>query len=481
MKAEYILVAGALFLLISILASKLSAKLGVPALIVFIGLGMLAGSEGPGGIAFADYKLANTLGMILLGFILFASGMDTSWEMVRPVAWRALSLATIGVAMTAGLVGLFAHYVLGFSIIEGLLLGAIVAPTDAAAVFSVLRTRGLTLKHRVTPLLEFESGANDPVAVILTVGLVDLIANPERSVWPLVPSFLQQMPIGIAVGIAISMATVWLINHLRLEYDGLYPVLTLASAGGAYGAAYLLGGNGFIAVYVAGIVLGSKVFLHKIALTHFHDGLAWLFQIIVFTALGLLVFPSQLVPIIGSGILLALFMTFIARPAAVFISLAFARMGRRTRFFVAWAGLRGAFPIILGTFPLLAGLERGYQIFNLVFFVVVASVLMQGTTLRLVARKLGMLSGSGSEDDLTPASQSDLLEITLADESPAVGKQVVELGLPSTALIVLLKREEGNYIPRGSTILMSGDELLVATRREDRDELAMRLRGSEGL
>lgn len=478
MSADLVLVLGAGFLLLAILSSKLSARLGVPALVVFIGLGMLIGSEGPGGIAFEDFGLVKTLGTILLSFILFAGGMDTPWESIRPIVWRGLSLATLGVAVTAGLVGAFAHYVLGFSLIEGLLLGSIVSCTDAAAVFSVLRSGGLSLKHRIGPLLEFESGANDPVAVFLTVGLVDLAAHPDRSLWGLLPSLLQQMPIGIVVGWLVGQGTVWLINHLRLEYDGLYSVLTISAAAGAYGSAYLLGGNGFIAVYVAGILLGSKVFLHKIALINFHNGLAWLLQIVVFTALGLLVFPSHLMPIAGMGLLLALFVIFVARPIAVFVALAFARMGKRARFFAAWAGLRGAFPIILGTFPVLAGLERGHEIFNLVFFVVVASVLAQGTTLRLVAGRLGVMSERQRPIDLERASHSDLLEIVLDEDSPAAGKQVVELGLPSTALLVLLKRDGDGYIPRGATILLPGDRLLVATRREDREELTMRLGGS---
>lgn len=478
MQADLVLVLGAGFVLLAILASKLSSRLGVPALVVFIGLGMLAGSEGPGGIEFSDFGLVKTLGSIFLAFILFAGGMDTPWESIRPIAWRGLSLATLGVVVTAGLVGAFAHYALGFSAVQGLLLGSIVSCTDAAAVFSVLRSRGLSIKHRIAPLLEFESGANDPVAVFLTVGLVDVAAHPDRSMWQLVPTLLQQMPIGIAVGLLAGHAVVWLINHLRLEFDGLYPVLTVASAAGAYGSAYLLGGNGFVAVYVAGIVLGSKVFVHKIALTNFHDGLAWLLQIAVFTALGLLVQPSRLLPVAWMGILLALFVMLFARPAAVFVSLAFARMGKRARFFVAWAGLRGAFPIILGTFPVLAGLDKGHEIFNLVFFVVVASVLAQGTTLRPLARRLRVLSDLAVPEDLQPASHSDLLEIELSDGSPAVGKQVVDLGLPSTALLVLLKRGGDDYIPRGSTILRRGDRLLVATRRQDREELKVRLAGA---
>jgi potassium/hydrogen antiporter len=478
---ELALLLGAAFLLISVLASKVSSRLGVPALIVFIGIGMLAGSEGPGGIHFADFGLVKEIGMILLGFILFAGGMDTDWAHLRPVAWRGFALSTIGSVATAGLVGGFAHYVLGFGVFEGLLLGAIVSSTDAAAIFSVLRGRNLALKHRIAPLLELESGTNDPIAVFLTAGLTELIASPGGSLWQLLPSLAIQMPIGVAVGVAFGRGAVWLINHLRLEYDGLYPVVTLATAAATYGVAPLLMGNEFIAVYAAGVALGSSMFVHKISLVQFHDGIAWLLQITVFLALGLLVFPSQIVPAIGSGIALAVFLMLFARPVAVFIALTFAHMTKRSRFFVAWAGLRGAFPIILATFPVLAGLPEGHRIFNLVFFVVVVSVLVQGTTLRPLAHILGVVAKRTGDDDLKPAHHSEMVEIKLRQDSPAAGKQVIELGLPRTALLVLLRRHGGDYIPRGSTVLRPGDTLVMATRREDHDELRVSLGGDSAL
>ncbi|MBX3118446.1 MAG: potassium/proton antiporter [Fimbriimonadaceae bacterium] len=475
------LLLGAVFLVLCVFASKLSSRLGVPALVLFIGIGMLAGSEGPGGIPFSDFALTKELGMILLGFILFSGGLDTDWKHIRPVVWRGLSLSTIGVLATAGLIGAFANAFLGFTILEGLILGAIVSSTDAAAIFSVLRGRGLVLKHRIAPLLEVESGSNDPIAVLLAAGLTDLATNPESSPWTLALSVAQQMPMGILVGFVMGKGAVWLINHLRLEYDGLYPMITIAAAAATYGIAPYAGGNEFIAVYAAGVTLGSSVFVHKISLVQFHDGIAWLLQIAVFVALGLLAFPSQVLKVVGPGIALALFIMIFARPIAVNIALFRVKMTRRSKLFVACAGLRGAFPIILATLPALAGQPKGQTIFNLVFFVVVVSVLVQGAALRPLAKRLGVLAERPAGGDLQPAQHSELIEIVLDPQSPSVGKQVVELGLPATALIVLLKRGSSNYIPRGSTILMPGDRLLLATRREDHDELRLKIGGVQTL
>ncbi|MEQ1932882.1 MAG: potassium/proton antiporter [Fimbriimonadaceae bacterium] len=468
---------GALFLLACVVASKLSSRLGVPALVLFVGLGMLAGSEGPGGIEFADFELTKRIGMILLGFILFAGGMDTDWKHLKPVFWRGLSLSTVGVVCTTAMIGGFARYVLGLSLIEGLLLGAIVSSTDAAAIFSSLRAKGLNLKDQLAPIVEVESGTNDPIAVMLTAGLTELAINPDTSILKSLPSLIIQMPIGVLVGVLIGKATVILINRIRLEYDGLYPVLTIAAASATLGLSPLVGGNEFIAVYACGVVLGSNTFVHKMSLTQFHDGIAWLLQIVVFLSLGLLVFPSQVLPTMAAGTAFAAFLIFLARPVAVLASLSFAKMTLASKAFVAWAGLRGAFPIILGTFPILVGLESGHFIFNLVFFVVMVSVLIQGTTLRYVAGLLGVVSVPSGQTDLQEVTNSELLEVSIAHDSPSLGKQVVELGLPNTALVVLLRRGRENYIPRGSTVLRAGDTLVVATRKEDDAELKLLLLG----
>lgn len=468
---EVWLVIIAAFLFVCVVASKISAKLGIPALILFIGVGMLAGSDGPGGIEFENMGLTRSLGTIALAFILFAGGLDTSWKALRPVMWRGLALSTFGVAVTAGLVGLCAHYLLNLPPLVALLLGAVVSSTDAAAVFGVLRSSGLRLKHNITPLLELESGTNDPVAIFLTIGITDLLVRPGSSVLGLVGHLLLEMPLGFAIGLIAGYGAVAIINRIRLEYDGLYPIVTIATVCFAFGCASLIKGNPFLAVYVAGVTMGSRNFLHRLNLIQFHDAIAWLTQIVMFVVLGLLVFPSDLATIAIPGLILSIFLILIARPAAVFVALLFAKMQKRTKFFISWAGLRGAVPIILATIPALAGVKEAALIFNLVFFIVVTSVLIQGSSLRHLAKLLNVSSPQSTRPTMAKAANEDLLEIRLGPQSRSIGKQVVELGLPATAIIVLLIRGGDSYIPQGSTVLKDGDVLLLATRRQDQEEL----------
>ena len=317
----YIFLGISLLLLVSVLASKASEWMGVPALLIFLVIGMLSGSEGPGGIWFDNIALAQMVGTLALAYILFSGGMDTDWKVVKPVLRPAGLLATVGVLLTAVLVSVVAVVFLGFSWMEGLLLGSVMSSTDAAAVFSILRSRSIRLKGRLQPLLELESGSNDPMAVFLTVITIRLILTPAMAWWDAIPNFLWQMVMGAVMGIVFGKLFIYLINKTRLEYEGLYPVLTLALVLFAYGVTDVIGGNGFLTVYVAGVYLGNKSFLHKRSLMRFHNGIAWLMQIAVFLTLGLLVFPSHLVPVFGSGLLLASFLMFVGRPVAVFVSL----------------------------------------------------------------------------------------------------------------------------------------------------------------
>lgn len=464
---EQLLLGAAILLLLGIIASQASIRLGVPALLLFLITGMLAGSEGPGGIYFDDAWLAQSLGVVALVLILFAGGLDTEWSAIRPILWQGLSLATVGVLITALLVGAFATIVVGLSWVQGLLLGAIVSSTDAAAVFAVMRARSVGLKGRLAPLIELESGSNDPMAVFLTLGFVQLIVNPETSVLTLVPQFAQQMVVGAGLGYGLGRVTINLVNRLRLAYEGLYPVLTLAMILLTYGATVIVGGNGFLAVYLAGLVMGNSDFIHKRSLMRFHDGLAWLMQIAMFLALGLLVFPSRLVPVIGVGLLVSAFLILVARPISVFMSLAFFGMTLREKALVAWVGLRGAAPIILATFPLVGGVPQADTLFNLVFFVVLTSVLIQGTSIAQVARWLGVdaptTRRSRSPIELEPTANigSDLVEVSIPTSSSAVGKQLVDLHLPREALIIMLQRENEFVVPRGATVLEAGDRLSV--------------------
>jgi len=389
-KPEILLLIVGTLLLLSVLATKLGGRLGVPGLLLFLGIGMLAGSDGPGGIWFDNYGLAQFVGTVALVFILYSGGLFTRWGAVRPILGPGLSLATLGVFITMLATGAFAYWVLDLRWLEALLLGAIVSSTDASAVFGVLRERAVRLRKPLRPLLEFESGTNDPMAVFLTVGLTLLLTQPGMSGWQILPMFVQQMLLGLLLGYGLGRASVWLLRHLRLSFDGLYAVLSITLMLLVFSLTAVLGGSGFLAVYVAGVVVGNSDFPRKTALTSFHEGNSWLMEIGMFLTLGLLVFPSQLPSVAPSAILLALFLMLAARPLAVLLSLPTPRFTWNEKAFIAWVGLRGAIPIVLATFPLLAGIEAAQQIFNVTFFVVLFSVLVQGTTLPLAARWLGV-------------------------------------------------------------------------------------------
>ncbi len=474
---EYILLVIAVLIIVSILANKVSGRLGVPALLIFLLVGMLAGSEGPGGIYFDDPWVAQAVGVIALTFILFSGGLDTRWSEVRPVLPQAAVLSTLGVLLTALLMAGIAIVVFGVSLLEGFLLGAVVSSTDAAAVFSILRTKRASLKGILRPLLELESASNDPMAVFLTIGAITLLLNPGLSPLIMIPLFIQQMVVGGLIGYGMGKAMVYLINRLKLEFEGLYPVLTLALVMMTYGVTASLGGSGFLAAYIAGLVLGNSMFIHKNSLMRFHEGIAWLMQIAMFLTLGLLVFPSHLIAVIGSGMLISLFLIFVARPVTVFLTLSPWKMALRDKIMISWVGLRGAAPIVLATFPLLAGIPQAETIFNLVFFIVITSALLHGTSIPFVARHLGvsaplqetprlaMSLGNGC----TPGN--DLIELTVPPRAGAVGKQIVDFGLPPGTLIIMVEKGGARFVPCGSTVLEEGDHLLILTDPSQSDKV----------
>lgn len=472
---ELLALIGSALLLLSILASKVSSRLGLPALLLFLVVGMLAGSDGPGRIPFDNPALAQSLGVVALVLILFSGGLDTDWRAIRPVLGAGVSLATIGVTLTAAIVGGAAVVVLGFSWLDGLLLGAIVSSTDAAAVFAILRARDTRLKGNLESLIEFESGSNDPMAVVLTLSLIQLAQQPDAPVWSLVGFFVQQMVVGAGIGHGLGRLMIVLLNRIRLEFQGLYPALTVSLAGLVFSLAAGLGGNGFLAVYLAALTLGQANFIHRRSLRTFHDGLAWIMQIVMFLTLGLQVFPSRLWPVAGAGLLLSAILLLLARPLSVTVALALTRMGWRERALVSWGGLRGAAPIILATFPYVAGLPSADLIFHLVFFIVLTSVLLQGTTLAAVGRRLGLEvgpeAGPESGDYQQSHSIDDRLErVPVPPNSPVAGRQIVELGLPPGALIVLVERRSKVLVPSGGTVVQAGDVLLVLA---DADSLAV--------
>lgn len=450
----------------------MTARFGVPSLLVFIAIGMLAGSEGLGRIEFDNARAAQSLGVLALTYILFAGGLSTDLKTIRPVLPHGASLGTLGVLLTCGLTGAFATQLLGFNWLEGLLLGAIVSSTDAAAVFTVLREKNISFKGNIQALLEFESGANDPMAVLLTVGLIELITFKIQSPVFLIPEFFKQLVLGGMIGFFSGKGIRTLLNRLKLKSDGLYPVVSIALVLFIFSVTQTLGGSGFLAVYIAGVVLGNEIFIHKKSLILFHDGIAWLMQITMFLALGLLVFPSKLIPVAGQGFLISAFLILAARPIAVFISLLGTMFSFREKLMISWVGLRGSVPIILATYPRLAGIQKADSIFNLVFFIVLTSVLVQGTTISWIAKLLKV--GAKAQPkfrfpiEYAPSGtmKRDLVEIEVLPNAFAVGKSIVDLNFPKEGLIVLIQRKGSLIVPRGSTMLQAEDTLLVLAEKE---------------
>lgn len=472
MSFELILIVAAGLLLVSVLISKISDRSGIPALLLFLGIGMLAGSDGLGGIHFDDPALAQFIGIVALNLILFAGGLDTDWKDVRPVLKHGVALSTLGVLITALIVGIAAQYLLGFTLYQGLLLGAIVSSTDAAAVFSILRSKSLGLKGKLRPLLELESGSNDPMAVFLTIGMIQLLTQPSAQIADLFGSFALQMSVGVLCGVLFGRLLVFIANRIQLGFDGLYPVLTLSIVFLTYGVTTTLHGNGFLAVYLAGIVAGHQDFVHRRSLIRFHDGIAWLMQIAMFLTLGLLVFPTEIPPIITTGLLIAACLIFVARPVSVFLTLLPTNWTFKEKAFVSWVGLRGAVPIILATYPLLARLPQADAIFNIVFFIVLTSAMIQGASIPYVAKWLGVDAPVVQKPiypiEFTPVSgfKSELKELTIPAGSIADGKPIVELYLPQEFLIILIARENEFILPSGGITLRAGDTLIVLADKE---------------
>lgn len=376
--ALLLLIGGAL-LLLSVLLSRVATSTGIPVVLIFLLVGMLAGSEGIGGIEFADYDLAFRIGTAALTVILFDGGLNTSRELIRRALAPAGVLATVGVAVTAALVACGAR-LLGLQWGEALLLGAIVSSTDAAAVFSILRGSHMNLRRRVAGTLDLESGLNDPVAVILTMTLALALVGEPISSYSLLASIAIQLVVGAAIGTAIGFAGSWTLSRLNIQLAGLYPILTLSFALLAFSLPTVLQGSGYLAAYVAGVVLGQRRLPYRSTVLHSHNFIAWLAQVTMFLTMGLLVFPSDLKEVAGIGVAIALVLAFFARPIAVFLCLTPFRFPLREQVYIAWVGLRGAVPIVLAMFPLLVGVEAAPALFNIVFFVVVMSVLLQGVT-----------------------------------------------------------------------------------------------------
>lgn len=470
---ENILLIGSILLFISLFAGKTSFKFGVPVIILFISIGMLAGSEGIGGIHFDNPETAQFIGIVALNFILFSGGLDTDWKLIKPVLWQGISLSTLGVMLTAFTVGLFVWAVTDFTIYEGLLLGSIVSSTDSAAVFSILRAKSLALKGNLRPTLELESGSNDPMAYILTIVFTGLVVNQDSTLLGIIPTFFSQLILGAITGLVFGKLSTWFINNIRLDYEGLYIVLVIAIMFFTFSFTNFVGGNGFLSVYMCSVFLGNQYLIHKKKILKSFDSFAWLMQIVLFLTLGLLVFPSQVIPVIGIGLLISAFLIIVARPLSVFISLAPFKMNSRSRWFLSWVGLRGAVPIVFATYPLLAGAEQANMIFDIVFFVSITSVLIQGTTLAKVAGWLKLTlpeelkKRTKVDMDLSESIKSLLTEIRIPENSPVAGKKIVQLELPQTTLISFILRDNKYITPNGSTTIKANDTLFVLSENKD--------------
>jgi cell volume regulation protein A len=451
-------------------ASLFAARFRVPALVLVLGAGMLIGSDGTGWIEFDDYEVARRIGVIALGLILFEGGLAAGWSEIRPVLRPAISLALVGTILTALLTGFVAAWLFDLSTLEGLLIGSVIAATDAAAVFSVLRAS--TLRRRLARTLEGESGLNDPIAVLLVLGFIDWIENPGYGIVDMAGLFAEQLSIGLAVGLAAGFAGAELLKRSRLATGGLYPVATLAIAAIAFGGADALSGSGFLAVYLAGLVLGSREIPARRTVFAFHEGVAWVAQVAMFFTLGLLVFPGQLGEVAPEATIVAFVSVAIARPLATFVATAFEHFSARERIVLGWAGMRGAVPVVLATFPVIEGVPRSQEFFNIAFFAVLLSTVLQGASVEALARKLGLttsdpalprpLADSGAAQGLG----AEVVEFPIVSGDAIVGFAVRDLGLPRQALVNVIVRGGRAIPPRGSTKLASGDVLHILVRQE---------------
>ncbi len=477
MSVEAVLFGVSILFFLSILACKAGYRFGVPLLLLFLGVGMVCGSDGFG-IQFSNLSVAQAIGTVALCIILFSGGLDTKISDIKPVLAPGIVLATLGVVLTAVLTGILIHTIFNIpalgtiplSLTASLLLASTMSSTDSASVFSILRGKGLHLKNNLRPMLELESGSNDPMAYMLTITLISLVSQGGEPDY--LDAFLQlikQFAVGSLIGLVFGYAFVWVINKIKIDNASLYPILVLTACIFVFSASYFMGGNSYLAVYIGGVVMGNSRFVHKRSSVNFFDGLAWLSQLVVFLALGLLVNPHELVPLICPGLIISLLMIFVTRPISVFLCLApFRKISRQSKTFISWVGLRGAVPIIFAILALAADVPHARFIFNIVFVCTLVSLVVQGTTLATVAKKLDLLDAPEDlgkvkdfDMELSDDIKSVLAELTISEQILNYGDRLLKLPLPENCVAVLVKRDDAYFVPTGKTELTLGDKVLL--------------------
>nr|WP_195952788.1 potassium/proton antiporter [Clostridium saudiense] len=453
-----------LVLLICITSTKILYKFGVPILLIFIVLGMLFGSDGIVGIYFDNYELASDICSIALIFIMFYGGFGTNWKMAKPIAVQSILMSSLGIVITAGLTGLFSSIVFKTSLLEGLLIGAVIASTDAAAVFAILRSQKLNLKGSIASILEIESGSNDPFAYMLTIIILGLMSN--QGYGSIVPMLLNQIIVGILASIVLAKLSVYLLRNVMFEIEGFYPIFITAIAILAYSLSEYFGGNGYLSVYITGIIIGNSKIPHKKSIFQFFDGVSWLMQILLFFLLGLLAFPSQIPSVMFKGISISIFMILIARPIATFSILSWFKVPIKEQLFISWVGIRGAASIVFAIFAVTYDVHINYDIFHIILFIALFSVSVQGTLIPKVARKLDLIDDDQSVlktfNDYKENKSTKLIEFTISENSPIANKSIMDSNIPEDILVVMIKRKGDVLVPNGSTVILPGDTLVLS-------------------
>ncbi len=475
---EGFLLVGAILLVVSIFVSKLSFKFGVPTLLLFLMVGMLFGSDGVG-IEFSNMKYAQAIGIVAMSIILFSGGMDTKFSDIKPVVVPGLVLSTLGVIVTAIITGLFIFLLSKSAIISitftlpiSILLASTASSTDSASVFSILRGQNIGLKNNLRPMLELESGSNDPVAYIMTITMIGAVTSGEGLSWNLAVNFIIQLLVGSLFGYLLGKLGVFVINKINLHNTSLYPILVLCLIFITYSITYFLNGNGYLAVYIAGMVVGNHPLVKKLETNTFLDGLTWLFQIIMFLVLGLLVNPRELLTIAPFAVLVALFMIFVSRPATIFLSLLpFKKIDVKSKLFISWVGLRGAVPILFATYPVIAEVENSHVIFNIVFFITIVSLIIQGTTIPFMAKKLDLdqeMEKVGNDFGIVFPEEIDskLWDVEITENMLVNGHRLMDMQLPKGILVIMIKRDDQYIIPNGDAEIHIGDKLLLVSAPE---------------